>query len=180
MIPTALATFVLAVITLVSVIVGGLALRKAQNEIDPSRREVEEAHRPVLIPVIDETQSLSEYDANTASLLRPYYKDAARVVIPIKNIWSGPALSITAAITPRNDAGDFSEVWGDNKHSATVVGLGVSEVYAVAVYADRLGDLPNFDLWLTYEDVAGKTWQTSAKFLKQSSEFTALSIVAGP
>ena len=88
--PTALATFVLAVITLVSVIVGGLALRKAQNEIDPSRREVEEAHRPVLIPVIDETQSLSEYDATTVRPLRPYYKDAARVVIPIRILGADP------------------------------------------------------------------------------------------
>lgn len=125
--PTALATFILAAITLATVLVGGIALRRTRSEIDLSRREVEEAHRPVLIPIIDATQELHLWDATTKHPVRPFFREASRVVVPIKNIGSGPALDITASLTPRNDAGEFSEAWGDKKHTSNLVGLGVSE-----------------------------------------------------
>ena len=177
--PTALATFALATLTLISLLFGRRALKQTQSEVDLSRREVEEAHRPVLIPVVDDTQELHEHDATTGRPLRPYYKDASRVVIPMKNIGSGPALSITANITPRNDAGERSDAWGDRRHSTTVVGLGVGEVIPVTVSVPNLGSMPNFDVWLSYEDVAGKLLTTFAKFLLNTNSFDTLSISPG-
>jgi len=102
-------------------------------------------------------------------------------VVPITNIGSGPALDIEVSVTPRNDAGEFSEAWGDRKHTGTVVGVGVSDVMPVAIYVPNLGDVPSFDLWVTYTDVAEKRWVTSAKYLVRTDggKYTKLSITAG-
>jgi hypothetical protein len=104
--PTALATFLLAAITLVTVVVGGRALGKTQEEIDLSRREVEEAHRPVIIPLLDDAQKMIlMFDDITERRARPYYLQNNRLVVPIKNIGSGPALNISVNVTPVNDEG---------------------------------------------------------------------------
>jgi len=178
--PTAVATFVLAALTLAAVIVGGKALRKTQSEIYISRREVEEAHRPVVIPIIDETRRVDMVGA-TQRMAKPWFAPSNRVVVPITNIGSGPALDIEVSVTPRNDAGGFSEAWGDRKHTGTVVGVGVSDVMPVAIYVPNLGDVPSFDLWVTYTDVAEKRWVTSAKYLVRTDggKYTKLSITAG-
>jgi hypothetical protein len=161
--PTALATFLLAALTLAAVIVGGKALRKTQSEIDTSRLEVEEAHRPVLIPLHDVNQELREFDAPTVYRAKPRYKENNRVVVPIKNIGSGPALNISVNLALLDDTGDEQ---GDMMHQTNIVGLGVSEMTPVEVFVPAR-EMPNFRLRAQYADVAGKTWQTSADYFKR-------------
>ena len=48
--PTAVATLALAVLMLAEVVIGRRTLRQTQSEIELPRREVEEAHRPVVVP----------------------------------------------------------------------------------------------------------------------------------
>jgi hypothetical protein len=184
--PTALATFILAVVTVISVVIGGKALRQArgeieqtQNEIAVSRLAVEEAHRPVVIPVVDETHVM-EHPLTLGSQTRPSFANH-NIVIPIKNIGAGPALDIEVSVTPRNDAGEFSDAWGDRRYNATFVGIGIGEVTPVVIHLSQLGDLPSFDLWVTYRDVAGKRWLTAAKYLARTEhgKYTELSITTG-
>src|SRR5205823_3802819 len=99
--------------------------------------------------------------------LRPTFMESSRIVVPIKNIGSGPALNIAVSITPRNPAGEFTEASGDARHTTTLLGLGVAELTAVAVYIPNLGALPGFDLWVTYSDVAVKPWTTAARYVDQ-------------
>jgi hypothetical protein len=56
--PTAPATLALAMVTVGSVVLAWRALRQTRDEISLSRREVEEAHRPVLTPAVDATKTL--------------------------------------------------------------------------------------------------------------------------
>ena len=152
---TAVATVLLALVTFATVVVGGLALRRTRSEIDLSRREVEEAHRPVLVPLLDENQELREFDAPTVYRAKPRYKENQRLVVPI-NIGSGPALNITVFVASLDTEGKRAQ--GDHWHTARVLGLGVSEMTPVTVYIRGLLALPSFGLALSYVDVAGKTW----------------------
>jgi hypothetical protein len=168
--PTALATVALAVLTLAAVIVGGKALRKAQSEIDTSRLEVEEAHRPVVIPVHDQNQELREFDAPTVYRATPRYKENYRIVIPIKNIGSGPALNVSVNVTPLDDVGepmyDPEDELGDVWYQTNIVGLGVSEMTPVEASVPTQ-QLTNFRLSVYYADVAGKGWRTSADYFER-------------
>jgi hypothetical protein len=139
-------------------------------EFELSRLEVEEAHRPVLIPVSNGANT--HYDPTPPR---------TKLIVPIKNIGSGPALDVRVAVTPRNDAGERSDAWGDRTYSATALGIAVSEFMGITIDVPKLGDLPNFDVWLTYADVAGKVWTTSAKFVKRddSGVFEDMSITSG-
>jgi hypothetical protein len=169
---TAVGTLTLAVVTLWLVLVSRRALRQAQmgieqtqREIELSRQEVEEAHRPVLVPIIDDFKRIQPYGSDERAA-RPFWAPSSHLVVPVANIGSGPALDVELALTPRNDAGDFSDAWGDAKHTSNIVGVGVGAVSATPTRIPELSDgVPNFEIWITYLDVAGKQWVTSAKYL---------------
>lgn len=159
--PTALATFVLAGLTLAAVIVGGKALTKTQSAIDLSRREVEEAHRPVVVPLVD-----------------GLHADGDWLFVPIKNIGLGPALDVEVGATLRDDAGNYTEAAGPERIGA-VAGLGVSDVRPIEIRIPHLGAMPNFDVRVMYSDVAEKPWVTTAKYLRADGRYTGLRITAG-
>jgi hypothetical protein len=177
--PTALATFLLAAITLVTVVVGGRALGKTTEEIDLSRREVEEAHRPVIVPLLDDAQKMIlMFDDITERRARPYYLQNNRLVVPIKNIGSGPALNISVDVTPVNDDGQQSTAWGDKNYTLVVSGLGVGEVIPAVVPIPGLGDVPSFRLRVMYTDVAQKAWVTLANYYNLGGgSYASVSIV---
>jgi hypothetical protein len=156
--PTALATVALALLTFVTVVAGGLALRRTRTEIDLSRSEVEQAHRPVLIPVLDEHQGTDLHDAITTYQVKPIALERDRLVLPIKNIGSGPALDITVSVLPVTPSGTVFS-WGTV--DATLVGLAVSEMFPVTLRIPGLTQLtsvPSFELTVRYLDGAGKPW----------------------
>jgi hypothetical protein len=100
---TALATFVLALVTFVSILVGGFALHRTKAEVDLSRQEVEEAHRPVLVPAIDDTKEIG-LPSLRGHMTRPSIVHS-QLVVPIKNIGSGPAMGVDVEVTPRGSSG---------------------------------------------------------------------------
>jgi hypothetical protein len=159
--PTAVATLVLAVITLISVIVGGFALHRNKTEIALSRREVEEAHRPVVIPWLQ--------DPIMPGLLR-----MGHLGVPIRNIGSGPGLNVEVTVTPRDPRGE--EAWRDQTFTITILGVAVNDQVKAEIEIPNLGGLPGFDLRVTYSDVAGKQWVTVAKYVDLDDRYTGMSI----
>ena len=106
---TAIGTGALALATFVSLFFARRALNKTQAQIELgqsqlkqtqedialSRNEVEEAHRPVIIPV-DRTTRM---DFGTATLEAiPQILNDGRLIVPIENIGSGPALNLACSI----------------------------------------------------------------------------------
>jgi hypothetical protein len=179
--PTAIATIALAVLTLAAVVVGGKALSKTQTEIEWSRKEVEEAHRPVLIPVYDEAQELQPSGTLVIHRAKPRYQERERVVLPIKNIGSGPALNIMLSLAPlpaNEPAGDRDALrWSTTR----ILGLGVMEILWVTVRVPDVTEVPDFALSLVYMDVAEKVWKTEADYIALGDgEYGGMSIDAGP
>lgn len=152
--PTALATVALAILTLAVVVVGIRALRQTRNEIDLSRQEVEEAHRPVVVPVIDKTTVMQIWGESPLPT-SPYFAGGGLLYVPLRNIGSGPALDVEVSLIHRNDAGGFSELSGDTKYNGRrVAGLGVSDVAPIEIRIPKLDGLPSFDVRVVYRDVA--------------------------
>jgi hypothetical protein len=85
--------------------------------------------------------------------------------VPIEYIGSGPALDLHVFVTPRDENGGVSPPWGEVKHAGAASGLAVAKTMPVEVRAWGLGGLRSFDVWMTYFDLAGKEWVTSAKYL---------------
>jgi hypothetical protein len=165
---TAVGTVLLALATFVSVQIGRRALRGGQREIELSRREVEEAHRPVVMPLI------AYRGANP--VLGPHQAKQGHIIVPIENIGSGPALDIEVVVTPRDDEGNQSEAWGDRKYVGKLPGLGAGASKEVNVEIEGLGDLPSLDVWITYSDVAQKEWVTVARWSRPHDGYDDLSV----
>jgi hypothetical protein len=147
--PTALATIVLAIVTVGLAWIGWKALRQTQSEIELSRLEVEQAQRPVLVPVTGTANPRADGDV---------------LVVPIRNIGAGPALDVEIAVTTLNDAGEFSHAAGPSS-TDTLTGIGVADPVAFEIRIPNLGGLPSFAARLTYYDVARRRWVTTAKYL---------------
>jgi hypothetical protein len=118
------------------------------------------------------------FDDITERRARPYYLQNNRLVVPIKNIGSGPALNISVNVTPVNDEGQQSAAWGGKDYTIVVLGLGVGEVIPAVVPIPGLGDVPSFVLRVMYDDVAEKTWVTLAKYYDLAGgSYASMSIV---
>ncbi len=183
--PTALATFVLAIVTVVFVVIGGRALRQTRSEIDLSRREVEEAHRPVLIPVVDEEWTLRAGDVRQRGNqpLIERVGPGGSLRIPIRNIGSGPALDIEITIVPRTHDAALVELWRDSPFVGRVTGLGVGSLSPVQVLLPfpnnpAPASAPDYSVRVSYTDVAQKSWVTSANFLASETRYEELTIRA--
>jgi hypothetical protein len=155
--PTALATIALATVTLVAVIVAGMALRQNQSEID-------EARRPVLVPTINPLREVHVYGSDRKRA-RPFVLGPAELVVAIANLGIGPALNVQVIVTPRALSGERSRRWGDMTYTGKLVGVAVGELDAVVVRIPHLKELPSFDVWLTYDDVRGTKRSSSAKYI---------------
>jgi hypothetical protein len=168
---TGAATLLLAIMTFVSVIVGGLALHRNQSEIDLSRREVEEAHRPVLIPVVEFTPgNLSRPD-------RPAYVGDGRLLVRLKNIGMGPALQIEAIAALLGRAATANP--GPAQDTALLTGLGMGQQHEFTIKTRFTGDhIPPFQLSLHYSDVAGKEWVTIARYSPEHAAYVEMGINA--
>ena len=88
--------------------------------------------------------------------LTPYFKDANRVVVPIKNIGSGPALDTRVGLTVRDQTVAYTDIGGPEREAPPIAGLGLSNLTPVEVYVPGLGDVPGFSLRIGYS-----TWPTS-------------------
>jgi hypothetical protein len=167
--PAALVTFILALLTVALLVVVIRALHLAQREVDRWRNQVEQSHRPVVVPI-------------HSTMQMPVYQGHGELLVPIENIGSGPALDLHLFVTPRDENGAVSPAWGEVRHIGAAAGLAVSKTTPVEVRAWGLGGLTSFDVWVSYFDLAGKEWVTSAKYLasEEGSRYTNLWVAAVP
>lgn len=167
--PAALVTLVLALVTVALLVVVIRALHLAQREVDRWRDQVEQSQRPLVVPI-------------HSTMQMPVYQGHGELLVPIENIGSGPALDLHLFVTPRDENGGVSPAWGEVKHAGGASGLAVAKTTPVEVRAWGLGGLTSFDVWVTYVDLAGREWVTSAKYLasEEGSRYTNLWVAAVP
>ncbi len=153
---------------------GQQQLAQTQEEIVLSRRDVEEAHRPVVIPVTGgQHVTLTSGKKLPAG---PYVPEPGLLVVPIMNIGLGPALSLETTIEALSSSNDWADPWSGPRSLGGVTGIGVSGVIRLEMAIDDLGDVPDFKLTLTYDDFAGKGWRTVARWVAGLGQYEGLSI----
>lgn len=163
---TAVGTLALAFVTLISLAIGGRALQQTKDEIAVSRQEVEEAHRPVVVPVVDSRRSVGGESAIPVV-------HSGVLVVPIENIGTGPALSVAARVSLRGPnamlVGDLI-IRGDEANKGTLA-LGTS-MLAVLDFpvAEDWGERECFYVTIAYADVAGNIWETSAFYIVDTAD----------
>jgi hypothetical protein len=155
---TALGTLALAAVTGASLVFGWKSLRQGQ-------REVEEAHRPVLVPLADSRpMDVVETGLSDAPAARPLFLGEGLLAVPIENIGTGPALRVEISVRMRNPEGGPTAVGTGGMKPAVLAGIKASGSVAPIIKIRGLADVPGFHLTLTYEDVAGKGWTTEAVY----------------
>src|ERR1700759_5453966 len=112
--PTALVALVLALLTVAMLGVVIRALHVAEREVDRWRGQVEQSHRPVVVPI-------------HRTMQMPVYQGHGELLVPIENIGSGPALDLHLFVTPRDENGGVSAAWGEAKHVGVASGLAGSQ-----------------------------------------------------
>jgi len=162
--PTAIATLLLAVVTVALAWSAWRTLQISQLEIGVLREQGRElraqgvrAHRPVIIPIFDHGRMDLGPLGTTERM--PKLTNGTTLVVPTENIGAGPALYLRAtaelrpqAHTPRDAAARSrpTELIGVAKTSPALLELTVEHWPADA----------DFDLHIEYEDVAEGSWQT--------------------
>ena len=183
---TAIGTLALAAATFLSPLFARSALKKTQSqielgqaqlaqtqsEIELSRREVEEAHRPVVVPLADRRPMEIPQEQNRPA--KPW-ASSGTLYVPIENVGSGPALDIEAKVELRNAAGQWTGTAGGEQLGAAAA-LGASSRIIVSVTIPSLEGTPGFQLMLTYSDIAGKEWVTEACYVPNKARFVDLLI----
>lgn len=180
---TAIGTLALAAITLAAVIVATVSLRQTRQAIVVSRKEVEEAHRPVVVPVVlvDETPaaktaSVSRSRGRYTMPLRPSIVDSGVLALPLRNIGSGPALNIKASITRIEEDGSLFPGPREPHTPGTVTGIGKNETAPIEIFSHGWEATWNFELAVTYTDVAGESWTTKARYLSDRERYEDVAI----
>src|SRR5713226_4470511 len=123
--PTALATVFLGLVTVVSLFFTRRSLLQTREEIDLSRREVQEAHRPVVTPLVDPARMFTPYGSEPIPI-GPQLVRQGVLYVPLENVGMGPALSVTAQLTLLTDDGQVSGAneGGDQPGLAAGIGAG--------------------------------------------------------
>jgi hypothetical protein len=185
---TAIGTLTLASVTLLSLLFARMSLKQAQaqirqgqsqleqtqEEIAFSRRGVDEAHRPVVVPVTGgQHVTLTSGKKLPAG---PYVPEAGLLVVPIMNIGLGPALYLESTIEELDSANEWSDAWGGPQPLGGVTGIGVSGVIRLEIAIHDVIEIPDFTLTLTYDDLAGKGWRTVARWVAEYGRYDDLTI----
>jgi hypothetical protein len=166
---TAVGTLTLAIVTGVSLAFGWKSLRQGQ-------REVEEAHRPVVVPVADlrkmAVPTLGELQAS------PQLAGSQWLVVPVENIGAGPAIDLEATIT-LYDLKTYGIAEQPPQLQAAMAGLSTSRLTALMIALigfDPKGEPVSFRLTITYADVAGKEWVTVASWTPTLNRYWKMTI----
>jgi hypothetical protein len=173
---TAVGTLTLAVVTSVSLAFGWKSLRQAQ-------KEVEEAHRPVVIPVTFARQSViaGSRSRSREALEGPSLVEEGVLAVPIKNIGAGPALSVVASVKRLNEHGTVWERGASERQTPGMIpGLGTDVVVPIEIRAHGWEECWGFELTLVYEDVAGKGWSTICHYMAERRHYEGIKIRSNP
>lgn len=172
--PTAIATLVLALATVVLAFSAWHALKTSQREVDEVRAQGARAHRPVIIPVLDHRRMDLGPLGTTERM--PKLTSAKTLVVPTENIGAGPALYLCATVellpaagAPTNDAGSRSEpteLIGVAKTSFVPLEIGVRDWPTEA----------SFRLAVEYEDLVKERWRTQGDWHGELKQWTSVNI----
>jgi hypothetical protein len=175
---TAIGTVLLALATFVSLLVARRALKQTQDEIELSRAEVEQAHRPVVIPIVDhQRMELGQLGTMERG---PRVADGNVLIVPVENIGAGPALRLEARATPIDASGAPSPAPDGPQTPAEIAGLGKGSFAPLEIGVHRLAIGVSFELTVTYEDVADKRWETRGRWSAERSRYVDVRIAPLP
>jgi hypothetical protein len=167
---TAVGTLALAIVTGVSLRFGWKSLRQGQTE-------VEEAHRPVLVPLADSRPlEVVQTGLPERPAARPLFLGEGQLAVPIENIGTGPALRVEASVQMLNPEGGPTGVGTGGMEPAALAGIKASGSVAPIIKIHGLADVPGFWLTLTYEDVAGKGWITKARYIATDRRYSDVTV----
>src|ERR1700749_852089 len=107
---TAIGTVALAIVTFVSLLFGWWTLRGTKASIAISRREVEEAQRPVVVPLRDPGRRVTIMGGQDLPAT-PFAPRTGLLVVPVRNIGKGPALRVNVTAEKFSAAGGWSAPW---------------------------------------------------------------------
>jgi|ERR1039458_352208 hypothetical protein len=102
--PAVVVTFALAIAAVIGLVLTRLSLKHTKQEIDLSRKEVEEAHRPVVVPVFDKT--FMDLGTDGRFEKAPQLLQTDKLVVPLENVGQGPALNTKMMVAPADAAGN--------------------------------------------------------------------------
>lgn len=148
-------------------------LTQTQEEIGLSRQEVEQAHRPVVVPVADNRRmDPAGPDVGGPGPAIPRVYSPGKLLVPLENIGSGPALNVVASVKLLDSAGDTSQGPDGLKIPGYMAGLGTGVILPINILAHGWQTGVNFQLDVEYDDVAGKSWKMTSLFVNGRYEGT--------
>jgi hypothetical protein len=179
---TAIGTLALALVTLAAVIIGAVALRQTRKAIALSRKEVEEAHRPVLVPVvIARPPDLSPQSISGSRRTfpdRPSVAESGVLAVPVQNIGSGPALRVVASIERLDEHGKLYSGAIEQQTPGRMAGLGKDQTAPIEIRYHGWEERWYFQLRLEYEDIAGKRWVTVGRYVPERRQYEGVGFEA--
>ena len=175
---TAIGTLVLALVTLLlagatfwMVALTRRSLTQTQDEITLSRREVEEAHRPVLVPFQRSGTAIKFRGGEIPAGGGPHVSenDPARhdlpaysaAFLPVENVGVGPALNVRGEFTGPRGVG--ITLFPTEAVAAGAHGIVTFENWDGASVSFT-GNDPPLTATVEYDDVAGRTYRTTVVF----------------
>jgi len=138
--------------------------------------ELERAHRPVLVPLIDVADKLEPRFSRGAATAanRP---EPDRLYLPVRNIGMGPALRVVVTVEFGDDEGRPSTHGIESCCEVTEAGISHLAPSAVLVIKNPpLTKMTGFSATLDYEDVAGTGWRTTTRYSTTTKAFHDLDI----
>jgi hypothetical protein len=173
---TAVGTLALAFVGAVALVVAWLTLRETKADLALSRKEVEEAHRPLVVPLHDRREINLGTDRGTDKLSAiPHSTQVSEngqarlhLLVPIENIGTGPAIRLEADIALDSNAESSSR----SLPALRADGRVFLEFWLTA--GDAGSDTPSYRLTVSYEDVAGKVRATAAHFSAHDGRYDSL------
>ncbi len=176
----ALVTVALALATFRMVRLTRQSLKQTQGEIDLSRAEVEEAHRPVVVPVADD-RIIDYGPAWGRNPAKPEVMgNGAVLLVPVENVGAGPALGVEASARLLDAYGKPSGASSGPQTPAVTTGLGTDRLTTLVIEVHNWGTDLSFELTVLYQDVAGRSWRTVGRWSKHRARYEALTIERAP
>jgi hypothetical protein len=172
---TAVGTLALAAVTFVLLVIAAISLRQTRKEIGLSRKEVEEAHRPVVVPVADQRSVSLMLRHNKGSSEHVAMPDALETHVlfaPIENIGAGPALRVEATASSL----DPDSASQDVHTSDAMAGMGKGWLIALRIGWQDWESETSFKLIITYDDVADQKWATTANYRAKDKQYSDVEI----
>jgi len=162
-----------------SLTIAGKQLANSGIALELSRAEIEEAHRPVLVPAA--YSKVGSYakgldDPGEPNPLLPRVIADSVLVVPVENIGAGPSLNLRAVVTVAIIGETVERKQGTNRRGLSLGAGKGGGIEVVHLWALKLGaPIPELDMELFYEDVAGKLWKTFCIY-EQRTGYTTVSI----